>query len=247
VSKQTDEVIVKNLPPTLLGGRCLPAVRRLRSSRSLRGGAGERVDVPAMGAATGEPAAWRSVGRLAAWRWGAAPGAVSRAGIQVGHHPPGALAIERRVAGDALVFALSGALDLATRDLIHDALSEIDELAPRRLVVDLGGLTFIDASGLHKLLSLTERCREAGPALQLLPGPPPVHEAFETTGLAHRLPFTRPGGEDRVVTRAASGATIGDRCHGSRPSRARQSDGPTDDPGWRMWTRWKRLGDRCRR
>ncbi len=132
-------------------------------------------------------AARRPGSRLGGWRWLTGFGAVSRAGVQLGHHPPGALAIERRVVGDTLVFALSGELDLATRDLIHDALGEIGERAPRVLVLDLRGLTFIDASGLHKLLSLAERCREGGPELQIVPGPAPVHEKFETTGLAERL------------------------------------------------------------
>ena len=210
----------------------IPAARELRSSRLLRPGAGERVDGSATGDAADAPTARRPAARLAAWGWTAAPGAVSRAGVQLGCHPPGALAVERRVAGDTLVFALSGELDLATRDLLHDAMGEIGEGAPRRLVLDLRGLTFIDASGLHLLLSLARRCRRAGPALELVPGPPSVHEAFEITGLAHRLPFTGPIASVAPSLPPAVGSRSATGSRSPRPSHAPQPDtatGPAPD------------------
>jgi anti-anti-sigma factor len=157
---------------------------------------------------------------------------VSQAGVQLGRHPPGALAVERRVAGDTLVFALSGELDLATRDLLHDAMGEIGEGTPCRLVLDLSGLTFIDASGLHLLLSLAQRCRKAGPVLELVPGPPSVHEAFEITGLANRLPFTGPAASVAPSLLPAVGSRSATGSRSPRPSRAPQPDratGPAPD------------------
>jgi anti-anti-sigma factor len=212
--------------------RRVAAARELGPSRSSRPGAHERVDGAETGKASGAPAARRPAGRLAAWGWTAAPGAVSRAGVQLGRHPPGALAVERRVAGNTLVFALSGELDLATRDLVEDALGEIGETAPRRLVLDLSGLTFIDASGLHLLLSLTQRCRRAGPALELVPGPPSVHEAFEITRLADRLPFTDPVSRAALSLAPAVGSRSATGSRRPRPTRAAQPDratGPAPD------------------
>jgi anti-anti-sigma factor len=206
--------------------------RELGSSRSSRPDAGERVDWAASGEASGAPTVERPTGRLAAWGWTAAPGAVSRAGVQLGHHVPGALAVERRVAGDTLVFALSGELDLATRDLLRDALSEIGEEAPRRLMLDLSGLTFIDASGLHLLLSLAQRCRRGGPALELVPGPSSVHEAFEVTGLANRLPFTAPVESVALSFAPAVGSRSATGSRSPRSSRAPhrgRATGPAPD------------------
>jgi anti-anti-sigma factor len=145
---------------------------------------------------------------------------------------PGALAVERRIAGDMLVFVLLGELDLATRDLLHDALSEIGEEAPRRLVLDLSGLTFIDASGLHLLLSLAQRCRRAGPPLELVPGPSSVHEAFEITGLAKRLPFTGSVQSVALSLAPAVGSRSATGSRRPRPSGAPQPEratGPAPD------------------
>jgi anti-anti-sigma factor len=209
-----------------------PSPRELGSSRLLRPGASKRGDGGATGLASSAPAARQPTGRLAAWGWTAAPGAVSRAGVQLGRHIPGALAVERRVAGDTLAYALLGELDLATRDLVRDALGEIGDGAPRRLVLDLSGLTFIDASGLHLLLSLAQRCRRAGPVLELVPGPPSVHQTFEITGLANRLPFT--GSVDNVALpfAPAVGSRSAPGTRSPRPSFAPQPDraiGPTPD------------------
>ena len=204
--------------------------RELGSSRLLPPSAGGRVDGGATGEASRATTARRPTGRLAAWGWTAAPGAVARAGVQLGRHVPGALAVERRVAGDTLVFALRGELDLATRDLLHDALGEIDEGPPRRLVLDLSGLTFIDASGLHLLLSLAQRCRRAGPALELVPGPSSVHEAFEITGLANRLPFTGPVDSIALSLAPAVGSRSATGGRSPRPLRPSQPDRPTEPP-----------------
>jgi stage II sporulation protein AA (anti-sigma F factor antagonist) len=204
--------------------------RELGSSRLLPPGAGERG--AATGEASGAPTTRRPAGRLAAWGWTATPGAVSRAGVQLGRHAPGALAIERRVAGDTLEFVLSGELDLATRDLLHEALGEIGETAPPRLVLDMSGLTFIDASGLHVLLSLAQRCRRVGPALELVPGPPSVHEAFEFTGLADRLPFTGPVASPPLSPAPEVGSRSASGRRSLRPSSAPQLDratGPAPD------------------
>jgi anti-sigma B factor antagonist len=115
---------------------------------------------------------------------------VSPAGVQIGHHPPGALAVERRFIGDAVVLAVSGELDLATRDLLRSAFAEVGEKPPGRVVIDLRGLEFIDVSGLSLLLWFANKCLRGGGIVELVPAPAPAKDAFEITGLADRLPFT---------------------------------------------------------
>jgi anti-anti-sigma factor len=65
----------------------------------------------------------------------------------------------------------------------------IDEQAPARVVVDLGGLAFIDSSGLRMLLLADSRAREHGYELVLLAGSEPVQRVFEITGALDVLRF----------------------------------------------------------
>jgi len=166
--------------------------------------------------------------RRAGWRsWTAEPGAVSRAAVQVGHRAPGTLAVQRREMCETIELVLAGELDLATRELVRDALMEVGEPAPQRLVLDLSGLTFIDVSGLHVLLAAAERCRaSAAPTLKLVPGPPPVHEVFEITGLADRLPFTASSGPRLSVCAVQGHLPLGTQLFsqpgGDQPSQRRR-------------------------
>jgi len=53
------------------------------------------------------------------------------------------------------------------------------------LTIDLRGLAFMDAAGLHLLL----RAREHFPALRVVRGRPSVHRLFELTDLVRRFDF----------------------------------------------------------
>jgi anti-anti-sigma factor len=57
------------------------------------------------------------------------------------------------------------------------------------VVIDLGGLTFIDSSGLRVLLLADARARERGYELVLLPGQETVQRVFEMTGALDVLRF----------------------------------------------------------
>ncbi len=58
----------------------------------------------------------------------------------------------------AVTFTLSGRLDVATTgDVWRDAMSQIDALAPERLIVDAGGLEYCDGAGASFLSGLRER------------------------------------------------------------------------------------------
>jgi anti-anti-sigma factor len=72
---------------------------------------------------------------------------------------------------------------------MEERLTSIDEQKPSRVVIDLGGLAFIDSSGLRVLMLADSRARERGYELMLLPGPEPVQRVFEMTGAFDVLRF----------------------------------------------------------
>jgi anti-anti-sigma factor len=84
---------------------------------------------------------------------------------------------------------LQGELDLASADAMEERLAAIEEQRPARVVIDLGGLAFIDSSGLRVLLLADSRARESGFELVLVPGPEPVQRVFEMTGALDVLRF----------------------------------------------------------
>ena len=96
---------------------------------------------------------------------------------------------------DQLVVVLAGELDIGTSQRVKDALDELDQAPPSRLVIDLSRLSFVDSTGLAMFVALERRCRaNGGPALVIRPGPPAVQRLFELVGAAGRLPFSYDGG-----------------------------------------------------
>ncbi|HEY2632647.1 MAG TPA: STAS domain-containing protein [Solirubrobacteraceae bacterium] len=102
---------------------------------------------------------------------------------------PGSLEISSEVSGDATIVRLQGELDLASASAVEDELAAIEEQRPARVTIDLGGLGFIDSSGLRVLLLADSRAREVGYELVLAPGPEPVQRVFEMTGALDVLHF----------------------------------------------------------
>ena len=86
---------------------------------------------------------------------------------------------------------LRGELDLASARQLEESLTAIDEQAPARITIDLGGLAFIDSSGLRALLLADTRAREHGYELKLIPGQESVQRGFEMTGALDGLSFER--------------------------------------------------------
>jgi anti-sigma B factor antagonist len=90
------------------------------------------------------------------------------------------------VSDDALggvVLDLSGELDLASLPDVSEALDELLARPPQSLVLELGGLTFLDSSGVTMLVRLAnhfDRVRTRS-ATQ------PVRRVIEVLGLAQRF------------------------------------------------------------
>ncbi len=89
-----------------------------------------------------------------------------------------------RIIGD-LDMATVGRLATATRDVLD---------AGRHVVFDLGGVSFVDSSGLRYFLDLYQRAGSTGFSFALRQARRSVHKTFEVSGLDRVLPWE--AGED---------------------------------------------------
>jgi len=72
------------------------------------------------------------------------------------------LRVDIVMAPDGATVFLTGELDLATAPTFEDALAAVYKADVVDLVIDLGGVTFIDSSGLHELVVALKRQRGRG-------------------------------------------------------------------------------------
>jgi anti-sigma B factor antagonist len=84
-----------------------------------------------------------------------------------------------------------GSLDLATVPVLEQQLEELRDAGFRRLIVDLGGLCFMDSTGLHLALRWCAAAQQDGFVIGFTPGPPAVQRVFELAGVSEHLPFIR--------------------------------------------------------
>jgi len=94
--------------------------------------------------------------------------------------------------GDAARVHPIGSLDMATVPVLERQLEELREAGFRRLIVDLGGLWFMDSTGLKLALTWHAAAQQDGFDIAFLPGPPAVQRVFELTGTNEHLPFIDP-------------------------------------------------------
>jgi len=87
-----------------------------------------------------------------------------------------------------LVVAPRGEIDLATVDLVRDAV-EREKESGDDVVIDLREVGFMDTSGLRYVLELVECASRDGFDVRLVRGPAAVQRVFEVSGLEPRIPF----------------------------------------------------------
>jgi anti-anti-sigma factor len=85
---------------------------------------------------------------------------------------------------------LSGALDLATVELLNARMAELHRAGARSIVLDLSDLGFMDSTGLRCILEHDADSRRDGFSLSLVPGPPAVQRVFDITGTAELVRFS---------------------------------------------------------
>jgi anti-sigma B factor antagonist len=84
---------------------------------------------------------------------------------------------------------LSGELDIATAARLQDAVAAAREQGASRVLLDMGGLSFVDSSGLRMCILLSARAAEEGWTLELTRPPEPPLSVFRMTGAEENLPF----------------------------------------------------------
>ena len=96
-----------------------------------------------------------------------------------------AVSVERM--GDAVTLVLTGDLDLASAPTLRDVVASVHDESVRQVVLDCGGLTFIDSSGLGCLVGIRNRLDAAGCALELANVQPIAARTITIGGLAEAL------------------------------------------------------------
>jgi len=86
------------------------------------------------------------------------------------------------------VLALEGELDIHTTAQFGEQLADLVHDSRLRLVVDLGGLEFVDSTGLGALVGEFARVRRGGGDMSLRAATPAVRRTIEVTGLQRALP-----------------------------------------------------------
>ena len=96
----------------------------------------------------------------------------------------------KREDGHAVV-SPRGELDMATAGAVDQELRELRRAGVANILLDLGGLTFMDSSGLHLITKWVSEASKDGFELELEPGPPAVQRIFDLTAMSDSLPWRR--------------------------------------------------------
>jgi anti-sigma B factor antagonist len=102
---------------------------------------------------------------------------------------PDQLRLSRRISVDGYqVVSVDGELDIATAQQAYAYLSDVIDHGREPVSVDLGGLTFCDASGLGVLARVANHAREAGRQFMLTSARPSLLKIMRITGLDSVFP-----------------------------------------------------------
>ena len=100
---------------------------------------------------------------------------------------PKPFAVDVQRQRDVAIVQPHGELDMATVETLRAALDGVRNAG--RVVLDLRGLSFMDSTGLHLLVSLHESAQRDGFDLKLVAPAPPADKAIQLSGLDLALPF----------------------------------------------------------
>jgi anti-sigma B factor antagonist len=93
--------------------------------------------------------------------------------------------------GDVYVVSVAGELDLHTAGDLGAELDDVLGRGPRRLVVDLAGVTFLDSTALGVLASAAKRARTVGARAIVVADDPHTTKVFRITALDRILEVRR--------------------------------------------------------
>jgi len=93
--------------------------------------------------------------------------------------------------GDCAVLRVTGEVDVYTAPMLRDQIRELAAKGAVHLIADLGGVDFLDSTGLGALVGGLKRLREAGGSLALAISTPRILRVFQITGLTKALAAER--------------------------------------------------------
>ena len=106
----------------------------------------------------------------------------------------GHLRIRASARDDHHLLALTGELDIASAPALEATLEDLCAEGATEVVLDLGGVDFIDSTGLNAILRGRTLCEKHDCAYCLIPAQRPAQRLFEIAGLAENLPFREAEG-----------------------------------------------------
>ena len=101
----------------------------------------------------------------------------------------GVLSVQVEPRGGELVIRASGELDIASVKRLEDELSRALDSDASAVVLDLGGVSFIDSTGLRVLLLAAKLATANGKPLSMVRITEPVREVIALSGVERSLPL----------------------------------------------------------
>ncbi|MFE7762495.1 STAS domain-containing protein [Streptomyces sp. NPDC057438] len=102
---------------------------------------------------------------------------------------PGRLSVAHHVVDDVRVVTVRGEIDHDVKDLFDEALlAGGDAATPPRIVVDLGGVTFMDSSGINVLVAANRRVSGGRGWLRIAAAQEPVLRVLQLVGVDTFIP-----------------------------------------------------------
>jgi anti-sigma B factor antagonist len=89
--------------------------------------------------------------------------------------------------GDRAVLRVSGEVDTCTAPMLREQVRELAAKGAVHLIADLGGVDFLNSTGLGVLVGGLRRLREADGSLTLVISAPRILRIFQVTGLTKVL------------------------------------------------------------
>ncbi len=100
-----------------------------------------------------------------------------------------ALEVDTNVEGARIVMGLRGEIDAYTAPRLQEAVAHLGDVAGRHLVVDLGGVGFVDSTGLSVLVTSLRNVMNAGGVVSLREVSRQLAKLFEITGITRLFPL----------------------------------------------------------
>lgn len=89
--------------------------------------------------------------------------------------------------GRTAVISVPAEIDMANADLVRDDLLSVLNRGPATLIVDMGGTTFCNSSGVNALIRAHRRATACESDMRLVATAPAVRRVLSITGLDHLI------------------------------------------------------------